>query len=48
MDQAETKIHAAFSEDQVERLTGISIRDSSDIGIERTFSNPGSPKKTGV
>ncbi len=26
MDQAETKIHAAFSEDQVERLTGISKR----------------------
>ncbi len=26
MDQAETKIHAAFSEDQVERLTGLSKR----------------------
>ena len=26
VDQAETKIHAAFSEDQVERLTGISRR----------------------
>ena len=26
MDQADTKIHAAFSEDQVERLTGISKR----------------------